>query len=258
VPVSRSEAELLPLGLLERAGLRKIATDCGFDLLEDAARWVAATSTQAPLLAWLGFTQSGPVMGLSMPSVLAALGPISAASLDAQRPPAAGWLALPDMSTLDSVLMQAWRLSRALPNQLEERFAHQLSALSSTDREATIRQRVGQDLFREGLMTLWRGRCAISGLAVPQLLRASHAKPWAASTDAERLDVFNGLLLAAHLDAAFDAGLITIQEDGSVGVSSLLPDQAISVLQLGTDVRVPLSPQHLQYLAWHRSFVFRP
>ena len=51
----------------------------------------------------------------------------------------------------------------------------------------------------------------MTGLDVPELLRASHIKPWAdCGTDAERLDVFNGLLLAPHLDAAFDAGFITI------------------------------------------------
>jgi predicted restriction endonuclease len=145
----------------------------------------------------------------------------------------------------------------ALPNQLEQRFTHRLSALSSTERDATVRQRVGQDLFREGLVTLWRGRCAISGLDVPELLRASHAKPWAASTDAERLDVYNGLLLAAHLDAAFDAGLITILADGTVGASSALPPHAMAVLQLHARITVTLSPRHEAYLAWHRDHVFR-
>jgi len=145
----------------------------------------------------------------------------------------------------------------ALPNQLEQRFTHRLSALSSTERDATVRQRVRQDLFREGLVTLWRGRCAISGLDVPELLRASHAKPWAASTDAERLDVYNGLLLAAHLDAAFDAGLITILADGTVGASSALPPHAMAVLQLHARITVTLSPRHEAYLAWHRDHVFR-
>ncbi|MDC0682621.1 HNH endonuclease signature motif containing protein [Sorangium atrum] len=50
----------------------------------------------------------------------------------------------------------------------------------------------------------------MTGLAVPALLRASHIKPWAdCETDAERLDVYNGILLAPHLDAAFDRGFIT-------------------------------------------------
>ena len=248
---------LLTLGMLERAGLRKIATDCGFDVLEDGDQWVAAASTQAPLRAWLAHTQGGPVVGLSMPSVLAELGSVPTASLDAHLTPAAGWLAVPDLGVLDSTLMQAWRLSRALPNQLEQRFAQQVSALSNTERDATVRQRVGQDLFREGLMTLWRGRCAISGLDVPELLRASHAKPWATSTDAERLDVYNGLLLAAHLDAAFDAGLITILANGTVGVSSSLTSHTTGVLQLDASITVQLSPRHRAYLAWHRDHVFR-
>ena len=248
---------LLTLGMLQRAGLRKIATDCGFDVLEDSAQWVTATSTQAPLVAWLAFTQSGPVIGLSMPSVLAELGATSLVSMDVGTPTAAGWLGFADLGMFDNTLMQAWRLSRALPNELEQRFTQQLSALSPTERDATVRQRVGQDLFREGLMTLWRGRCAISGVDVPELLRASHAKPWAVSTDAERLDVYNGLLLAAHLDAAFDAGLITVLADGTVDASPALPTHAKAVLQLDTRITVNLSPRHEAYLAWHRAQVFR-
>ena len=45
----------------------------------------------------------------------------------------------------------------------------------------------------------------MTGLALPQALRASHAKPWGGGdSDAERLDVLNGLVLAAQLDALFD------------------------------------------------------
>ncbi len=132
-----------------------------------------------------------------------------------------------------------------------------MSALSATERDATVRQRIGQDLFRDGLLTLWRGRCAVSGLNVPELLRASHAKPWAASTDAERLDVYNGLLLAAHLDAAFDCGLITVETDGSIELSVSLPIEAVSLLHIEAGVKVTLSPRHEPYLAWHRKHVFR-
>lgn len=71
------------------------------------------------------------------------------------------------------------------------------------------------------------GRCAISGLDESPLLRASHALPWALATDAERLDIFNGLLLTAHLDAAFDSGLLAIDEE-------LTPDERKSrVAELG-------------------------
>lgn len=248
---------LRTLGILERAGLRKIATDCGFDILEDGADWVEASSTQAPLRAWVGVSMDGPVLGLSMRSVLAELpGPRLAVPVAPQLP-AAGWIQCDDHGALDRSLLRAWQLSRALPDQLEVRYTDRLSALSATEREATVRRRIGQDMFRDGLMILWRGKCAISGLNVPELLRASHAKPWADSTDAERLDVYNGLLLAAHLDAAFDCGLITVEADGSIGLSPRLTPEAVSLMHIKPAARVSLSPQHDPYLAWHREHVFR-
>lgn len=71
----------------------------------------------------------------------------------------------------------------------------------------------------------------MTGLALPELLRASHIKPWAeCSTDDERLDVFNGLLLAPHLDALFDAGWVTFDDDGMVLVSASLPSDAAMLL----------------------------
>ncbi len=248
---------LRALGMLDRAGLRKIATDCGFDVLEDSEDWVEAASTQAPLRAWVGLSMEGPVLGLSMSSVLTELPAKSMAVPVSTAIPAAGWIQLADLGALDRTLLRAWRLSRALPNQLELRYTEKLSTLSATERDATVRQRIGQDFFRDGLLTLWRGRCAISGLNVPELLRASHAKPWVSSTDAERLDVYNGLLLAAHLDAAFDCGLITVEEDGAIALSTSLPGEVLTLLHLGAGTRVPLSPRHEPYLAWHRTRIFR-
>ena len=160
-------------------------------------------------------------------------------------------------AALEQFLRKVWALSRALPNALVGRFEQAVVAISATEREATVRQRVGQNLFREGLMTLWGGRCAITGLDVPELLRASHAKPWADSNDVERLDVYNGLLLAAHWDAAFDVGLVTVQPDGAVVASPGLSDAARAVLGLSDSQRLKLQPQHTPYLAWHRERVFR-
>ena len=120
-------------------------------------------------------------------------------------------------------------------------------------------QRVGQDVFRRGLLEYWDGRCAVTGLDVPELLRASHIKPWAdCETDAERLDVFNGLLLAPHLDATFDAGFITVGKDGVVVVSEALSAGAQSALGLDETLHIGgLHPAHERYLPWHRSKVFR-
>src|SRR5262249_35594140 len=99
----------------------------------------------------------------------------------------------------------------------------------------------------------------VTGLAVSALLRASHIKPWAdCATDAERLDVYNGLLLAPHLDAAFDCGFITVADDGAVIVATELDQQARTVLGLGQPLRVhALGDDHRAYLPWHRQRVFR-
>ena len=120
-------------------------------------------------------------------------------------------------------------------------------------------QRVGQDVFRAALLDFWNARCPLTGIAHPRLLRASHMKPWAnCDTDAERLDVRNGLLLAAHLDAAFDAGLISFEMDGSLAVSPAFAEGDID--RLGLPVLPPLQglrPRHEPYLTHHRDVVFQ-
>ena len=259
-----------PLGLLERAGLRKAALDAGFDVLTDGPNCVLGSSSHAPLSCVVGrlAERGGYGVGLSMAAVVRALEasatglPLDVGGADAAAgvvtaPPMAGWRRVEHLVALEPLLARAWALSRALPNELERRYERAVAEVGDTEREATVRQRIGQSLFRQGLMTLWGGRCAITGLAVPELLRASHAKPWAVATDIERLDVFNGLLLAAHLDAAFDAGLITVQHDGVVLARTTLAAGATSLLGLTVLHRVDLQPAHEPYMQWHRDHVFR-
>ena len=126
-------------------------------------------------------------------------------------------------SGLCHLVRRAFQLSKTLPNELLHEFEKQTATLPrATEAERLVVQRLGQDVFRGGLLNYWEGRCAVTALAVTDLLRASHIKPWAmCATDAERLDVFNGLLLAPHLDAAFDRGYITVADDGVVVVSNL-------------------------------------
>ena len=129
----------------------------------------------------------------------------------------------------------------------------------STEVERSIIQRVGQDIFRRGLLEYWNSRCAITDLAVPELLRASHIKPWAdCENDSERLDIFNGYLLAPSLDAAFDAGFITVADTGEILVSDLLGKEARGLLGLDQVMKLRgVADEHRRYPFWHRSKVFR-
>ncbi|MDQ3262641.1 MAG: hypothetical protein M3Y59_03100 [Myxococcota bacterium] len=85
-------------------------------------------------------------------------------------------------------------------------------------------------------------------------------KPWAdCGTDSERLDVFNGLLLAPQLDAAFDCGLISVTDEGLVLASALLSSESREILDLVGSPRIRrLTDRHRHYLPWHRDQIFRP
>ena len=260
-PEGREASCLIELKLLTLAQLEKAAIDSGFDVVGGLANSLMAfRSTQCPLNIWLGIVDSKPVVGLSMLNVAREMEhPCLAAP--ARIEDCRAWFSATDFVDLDRLLSRAFALARALPNQLLESWNTQINTLSATERESLVRQRVGQELFRDGLLALWAGRCAITGLDEPALLRASHAKPWKDASDLERLDVYNGLLLAAHLDAAFDKGLITVDEEGTVIASSTLSTGTIQILGLAgngpTKRRVTLRGQHQPYMAWHREHVFQ-
>lgn len=116
-----------------------------------------------------------------------------------------------------------------------------------------IKVRIGQGGYRNALLSYWKG-CAVTGCLEVSLLRASHIKPWSRANDEERLDPFNGLLLAPHLDVAFDQGLITFGASGELVISPMLSVEDAQRLNL--DVRQRLSQiekRHEYYLAWHLS-----
>lgn len=161
---------------------------------------------------------------------------------------------------LYQLLQQAAATARTMPNRVADQFRSKTQNLpKTTEAERMVVQRVGQDIFRNALLDYWQGRCCVTGLAVASLLRASHIKPWAkCESDNERLDVFNGLLLAPHLDALFDGGWISFSDQGGVLVSPALP--TVARIQLGISPEWVISGckfAHAPYLEFHREIVFK-
>ena len=87
------------------------------------------------------------------------------------------------------------------------------------------------------------------------MLRASHIKPWAKSSNRDRLDPANGLLLAAHPDALFDCSFISFADDGTMLASAQIADEARQFNLPNRMQREPTNAER-QFLAYHRRYVF--
>ncbi len=131
-----------------------------------------------------------------------------------------------------------------------------LTVMRATEAERTVRVRLVQRFFRDALLSSYGGSCAVTGLAEPELLVASHILPWA-KDERRRADPRNGLLLDALLDKAFDRGLITFDEAHRLTVSPRLRAEgkrARAILDYeGEVLRLPerFAPDP-DALAWHR------
>ncbi|PSH04546.1 MAG: hypothetical protein CXZ00_06925 [Acidobacteria bacterium] len=128
-----------------------------------------------------------------------------------------------------------------------------LATLDNTTRKAVIDARRGQGRFRQQLIELWGGACAVTGCDVRAALTASHIKPWRACSNKERLSAHNGLLLIGTLDCLFDNGLITFEENGRLCTSSQLSAKQKRTLGLRSGMKLRrIERAHLPFLKWHR------
>ncbi|MBR1197785.1 HNH endonuclease [Bradyrhizobium sp. AUGA SZCCT0158] len=125
-----------------------------------------------------------------------------------------------------------------------------------TTRKIFIDARLGQGQFRADVARLWSNACAVTGCDIPEMLRASHMKPWNISNDGERLDPQNGLLLAAHVDALFDRGLISFWPNGTMMISDAIDSANLRRLRLPSKLRQKLSAGQQRFLAHHRRSYF--
>ena len=134
-----------------------------------------------------------------------------------------------------------------------------------TETQATVKVRRGQQFFRQAVLTAYDIRCCISGINVPRLLVASHIKPWG-KFPAERLNPRNGLCLSTIHDAAFDAGLITLDDKLNVVLSkrlrSFFPQPALEQNFIpfeGRPIRLPekLAEPDGDFVRYHRDEVFQ-
>lgn len=107
------------------------------------------------------------------------------------------------------------------------------AGIPETTRQAVVLARRGQGLFKQRVMEIERA-CRITGVTRAEHLRASHCKPWRDSTNEERLDGENGLLLTPNADHLFDRGFIGFDDNGDVLISPVAHIDSLARMGLST------------------------
>lgn len=161
-------------------------------------------------------------------------------------------IASADTAALEALAQQVVQTSE---DEAEARII--ASGASSTEVEQLVRARRGQGRFRLNVLAVEK-KCRLTGVDQEPFLIASHIKPWSGSSDTERLDGDNGLMLAPHADWLFDRGWISFANDGSVLVAN---NEAKAVLTSWALPRpgvaaVPFNAKQCNYLEFHRSNIF--
>lgn len=141
--------------------------------------------------------------------------------------------------------------------KIEEKKIRENVNISTTERESIVKARIGQGKFREQLLSKY-GSCIISGIDISKALVASHIKPWAVSTNEERISVNNGLLLSATYDRLFDSGLITFVNEGKLIISRFVSEENRNKLQIksGQVYKLQSNVQMRNFLEYHNDVVF--
>jgi hypothetical protein len=238
-----------------RTEAQKTAWDNGFRLDRGTeGAWLHYASTTAPGSVWIaGASAHGPwLLSIDHSGVIAEL---AAPAASGTPGPGAAVFVFKTLTELHAALDRVYKLAVSLPVAPLLRFRAATAGLPrATEAERLVVMRIGQDVFRDALMDYWGGRCPMTGVTDPALLRASHIVPWSDCSDEQRLDVHNGLLLSALWDAAFDKGLVSFNDDGTVRVSSVLSEAARAALDVANALPLAgLRDAHRANLALHRA-----
>ena len=128
----------------------------------------------------------------------------------------------------------------------------------------TIQQeiRIAQGKYRKDSLELWHHQCAVTGIKEEALLIAGHIKPWRYSSNIERVDPLNSIILSPTYDKLFDRGFITFSfSDGSIIIPEKeKPDFYNDLDKLGITGNEKLSmltEDISLYLKYHKNNIYR-
>lgn len=142
----------------------------------------------------------------------------------------------------------------------ETKIAHDISVnsnIAETDRQAIVRARIGQGLFKDRVSKI-ETKCRITGVKNPTHLIASHCKPWRDATNEERLNGENGLLLTPSIDHLFDRGFIGFEDNGTLIISPVADRPSLKKMGIEIEKTVNVgsfTSGQKNFLDFHRNAV---
>lgn len=157
----------------------------------------------------------------------------------------------------DALLSIVGWQSETFTDVVHERGIGNRTDIGATEKRQLVNSRRGQGQYRKNLEKIEPG-CRVTGVTDRRFLTASHIKPWSKSTDREKLDGNNGLLLAPHIDRLFDRGFISFEDDGRMIISPDLTETVLSAWGVKSDLQSrPLTSDQASYMSYHRAEVFK-
>jgi putative restriction endonuclease len=150
---------------------------------------------------------------------------------------------------------------------IENKYAEALRGtehLKGEDKIREVKTRVNQNVFRQIVIANYAGKCAITGIDLPDLLLASHIIPWS-KNEQERLNPENGICLSPLYDRAYDKGYIAINEKFEILLSPAIKEKHTADYHAkhfgilsGTKIILPQKylPKK-EFLQYHLETVFR-
>lgn len=124
---------------------------------------------------------------------------------------------------------------------------------NETERTGLVTSRVGQGAYRKSIIHRWNYKCAVTGFEKLEILIASHIVPWSKSTNDERLDPFNGILLSPTYDALFDRKIISFENNGKIILSEKIDFTAFAKIGItGKEIIKDFRTDNHPYLDRHR------
>lgn len=154
------------------------------------------------------------------------------------------------------------KISKSGKSENEQEDQHEREILQRTntnprEKENLVKSRRGQGIFKSNV-GLYEHRCRVTGISTKQHLIARHIKPWRESSDKEKIDGYNGLLLAPHVDHLFDKGFISFADDGELLISAKLNKNVLKTWGIPNSMNVgTFQSKQRHYLKYHRERKFR-